>query len=499
MDYIIVQAGGKGTRMEALTRNKPKALVPVNNRPMIMHLFHKYPDKKFIIIADYKYDVFEKYLHAFANVDYKMVCATGGQGTCAGIAEAVSYVPYGERFMIIWCDLILPEEYEIPETNNNVIGISKDFPCRWKYENGIFKEEQSKESGVAGHFIFMDKSYLDGVPSEGEFVRWLKEKEYKFEEQALYKTHEYGLYSEWDKLPKLKCRPFNSIRFEGNKFYKTAIDRQGRELAVREVAWYKKLQDKDFKNIPKIYNYNPLCMERIDGKNIYEYTDLPFEKKKEILKQITSCLEHIHGLGSIKTDEASYKEAYIGKTYARLEKVKELVPFAKDSTININGRECRNIFFHKKETEDLVMQYIPERFSLIHGDCTFSNIMLENNTIPKLIDPRGYFGTTELYGDAAYDWVKLYYSIVSNYDQFNLKRFGLYMDGYKVKLEINSNKWEELENYFFELLEGEVCKKQMKLLLALVWLSLTTYAWEDYDSICGAFYNGLYYLEEALQ
>jgi len=284
----------------------------------------------------------------------------------------------------------------------------------------------------------MDKSYLDGVPSEGEFVRWLKEKEYKFEEQALYKTHEYGLYSEWDKLPKLKCRPFNSIRFEGNKFYKTAIDRQGRELAVREVAWYKKLQDKDFKNIPKIYNYNPLCMERIDGKNIYEYTDLPFEKKKEILKQITSCLEHIHGLGSIKTDEASYKEAYIGKTYARLEKVKELVPFAKDSTININGRECRNIFFHKKETEDLVMQYIPERFSLIHGDCTFSNIMLENNTIPKLIDPRGYFGTTELYGDAAYDWVKLYYSIVSNYDQFNLKRFGLYMDGYKVKLEINS-------------------------------------------------------------
>jgi hypothetical protein len=38
----------------------------------------------------------------------------------------------------------------------------------------------------------------------------------------------------------------------------------------------------------------------------------------------------------------------------------------------------------------------------------------------------------------------------------------------------------------------------MKILLAVFWLSLTTYAWEDYDSICGAFYNGLYYLEEAL-
>ena len=38
----------------------------------------------------------------------------------------------------------------------------------------------------------------------------------------------------------------------------------------------------------------------------------------------------------------------------------------------------------------------------------------------------------------------------------------------------------------------------MKILLALVWLSLTTYAWEDYDSICGAYYNGLLYLDDAL-
>ena len=42
-------------------------------------------------------------------------------------------------------------------------------------------------------------------------------------------------------------------------------------------------------------------------------------------------------------------------------------------------------------------------------------------------------------------------------------------------------------------------EQQMKLLLALTWLSLTTYAWEDYDSICGAFYYGLWWLEEALQ
>ena len=57
INYIIVQAGGKGTRLEYLTHNKPKALVPVQNLPMIFHLFRKFPDKKFIVIGDYKIDV----------------------------------------------------------------------------------------------------------------------------------------------------------------------------------------------------------------------------------------------------------------------------------------------------------------------------------------------------------------------------------------------------------------------------------------------------------
>lgn len=66
LNYIIVQAGGKGSRMERLTRNKPKALVPVNNLPMIFHLFKKFPDKKFVIIGDYKFDVLKRYLNSFA-------------------------------------------------------------------------------------------------------------------------------------------------------------------------------------------------------------------------------------------------------------------------------------------------------------------------------------------------------------------------------------------------------------------------------------------------
>ena len=75
--------------------------------------------------------------------------------------------------------------------------------------------------------------------------------------------------------------------------------------------------------------------------------------------------------GSIPADEESFRVAYIDKTYDRLKKVKNLVPFANDETIIINGKRCRNVFYHKEQLEHMIMKYLPEEFKLIHGDCTF--------------------------------------------------------------------------------------------------------------------------------
>lgn len=497
VNYIIVQAGGKGTRMGYLTYNKPKALIPVENLPMLFHLFRKYPNKQYFIIGDYKYDVLAKYLEAFADVNYQLIDARGKKGTCAGINDALADIPDQGAFMLIWSDLILPDEYKMPDMAGSYVGIAKDFQCRWKYENEAFVEEASTTQGVAGHFIFQKKEELDGLPTEGEFVRWLRDKNKRFEELPLFRTKEYGLLEEYQLLPQDKCRPFNRIKIEGDCIIKQAVDEQGRKLAVREAAWYKKVREKNFENIPHIYSVEPLKMERIRGKNIYEY-DLSYGEKKEILHQLIDCIRQIHSLDGCDVNQASYDEAYIGKTFARLQKVYDLVPFANDGEISINGQKCKNVFSHRRELERLVRKYTPREFRLIHGDCTFSNMMMREGNIPVMIDPRGYFGFTELYGDPAYDWVKLYYSIVGNYDQFNLKRFQLKIDDREVFLQIESNHWEDMENEFFHALGEEVNKEQIILLHAITWLSLTTYAWEDYDSICGAFYNGLQILNQVI-
>ncbi len=506
MNYIIVQAGGKGTRLKHLTQNKPKALVPVDNLPMLFHLFRKYPDKRFIIIADYHREVMRRYLEVFADVKYQVVDARG-TGTCAGIGQALQLIPNKEPFMLVWSDLILPEQFRLPAEYEsagmpieNYIGLSQTFPCRWKYENDRFAEETSQEYGVAGLFLFREKKCLVGIPESGELVRWMQEKQMTYRPVGLAGTREFGLLEEYEKLKKEKCRPFNRITVKDDVLTKEPMDAQGESLAARECAWYERAREKGIAILPQIYDTKPLKMEYIEGRNIYE-CDLTRKQKKKVLETLIVSLQKLHRSETRAADTFSVKEAYFHKTFDRIGKLQDLVPFAREKEIVVNGRSCRNVFYHKRELERAVdkLALSCEPFAFIHGDCTFSNMMLRENGEPVLIDPRGYFGYTELYGDARYDWAKMYYSIVGNYDRFNLKEFRLTIGETaeeSISLSVASNHWEDMETDFFALTGAD--EWEIKLLHAVIWLSLTTYAWQDYDSMCGAFYNGLYYLEEVL-
>ena len=498
---IIIQAGGKGSRLEWLTHNKPKCLVPVNNLPIIFYILQKFPDADFTIIADYKSDVLEKYLKAFGT-DYKYkIIKTEYSGTVSGIAEAISTFSEDESFLLIWCDLILSKEFEIPKENENYIGISKNFECRWSYKENKFIKEPSKENGVAGLFIFENKKVLKDIPQEGAFVPWLQNQNINFKRIDLYGTKEIGTllsYSD-NNQNRHRCRPFNSIEFIDDFVKKMGVTELGRKIAKNEIAWYKHVTNLCYNNIPEIFSYEPLIMKKVSGKNIYEYDCLTRSQKQEILKCIVSAIKDLHGLEPAQpVNIQDVEESYINKTFDRLNKVRDLIPFANDEFIKINGQYYKNIFFNKEEFINYIKKYYPIEFKLIHGDSTFSNILFDTfNMRVVLIDPRGYFGRTKLYGDADYDWAKLYYSLKGEYDQFNLKKFTLDIKDKEVEFAIKPNNWADMEEYFFDLIK-EVDKTKIKILHTLIWLSLTTYAWEDYDSICGAFYNGIVKLNEVL-
>lgn len=221
--------------------------------------------------------------------------------------------------------------------------------------------------------------------------------------------------------------------------------------------------------------------------------------EKRVLQGIINALEALHALSPKReANDADSEQTYITKTFERLDLIAPLVPFSDKEFIKINARYYKNPLFEREKIARLARTHFAREFALIHGDCTFSNMLFDSfNEKVVLIDPRGYFGKTQFFGDTDYDWAKLYYSICGDYDQFNRKKFTLLIKENEAEMMIKTSGWGDMEKCFFDMLP-RVSKDKIKLLHALIWLSLTSYAWEDYDSICAAFYRGTMLLEGTL-
>ena len=495
---IIIQAGGKGTRLEHLTVNRPKCLVPVHNKPMIFHLFNKYPDKEFIIIGDYKYEVLKKYLETFAtDINYKIIKAVGTGNIC-GIKQALEFIGENEKFMLIWSDLILSDDFKPEElSDGNYIGILSGQTCSWSFVDGKLDKVSSDKYGVAGCFVFENKSAFVNIPESGSFTTWLKNSGIKLSAMQMPRCPEVGTLAAINNLKDTqnRCRPYNKMEFTEDKVIKTGLTEEGKKLIEREIVWYKKMTEYGFTSIPKIYSYEPLTMEKIDGTNIFQ-ADLTEEQKSQITDNLINAVNKMHSYENKPADRDDLIKEYYTKTIDRLNSIKHAIPFADKDIIEINGKKCKNpIVFQDQFKKSVEAKLLNTIFCPIHGDCTLTNTMVDKSNNIYFIDARGYFGKQVVLGDIRYDWAKLYYSMSGNFDRFNVKDFRLRISEKDVRFEIQSNGWEKLTDKVLKNMKN--CKvEDIKFIHAIIWLSLASHCWEDYDSMCLAFYNGTYLIRE---
>lgn len=487
---VIIQAGGLGSRMNELTRNKPKGLIPIQYRPILFHLFQKWPGEEFIIIADYKFDVIDRYLSTFArNVNYVLIKAER-KGNAAALKQAAALIPEQEPFIVIWSDLILADSFEIPAVKPGcTVGVAS-FPCSWSLKDGRLVREQHEGKGVAGLYVFSDRSFLQDVPEEGSFTRWLAQAGIPLHELPI-EASDVGTHAAYDRLniSENRCRPYNRIEIQGDRVVKTGLTDEARKLIDREIRWYGKVSSYGFTAVPRLYSEKPLVLERILGDNIF-HSSLSDSEKKAAIDRLTAALDTLHRYDSIPADAWDIYREYFAKTLERLRSIQDVLPFASEETIVINGTPCLNVLRKPHILRKAVMNHLlTEKFVPIHGDCTLTNTLIDDKGEIFFIDARGYFGKSEVLGDEYYDWVKLYYSINANFDQFNIKNFSLAIDHDHVFYEIHSGGWEHLTDYFLSRIPNADVSR-IKLIHAIVWLSLASHCWEDYDSMCLAFYNG---------
>ncbi len=124
---VVINAGGRGTRLDPFTRVLPKPLIPVGDLPIIEHImqeFQSYSCEQFHIIVNYKKELMKAYFAESENkYDISWYDEVKPLGTGGGLSLLRDRL--NETFFFTNCDNLLQANYErmlqFHKENGNVI------------------------------------------------------------------------------------------------------------------------------------------------------------------------------------------------------------------------------------------------------------------------------------------------------------------------------------------------------------------------------------------
>ena len=289
----------------------------------------------------------------------------------------------------------------------------------------------------------------------------------------------------------VRAREFNHITIDKNRgiLKKTSDDK---DKFIGEIKWYLKLPaDVEYVR-PRIFDYstsyvNPyVSMEYYAYHTVHElflYGDLTLQQWIDIFNRIRFvCDDFKRYTVQDANIRQALEEMYLTKTLQRFEKMKKDERFLAffESPITVNGKEYQPLekIIVALETAIPEMLYDVDTFNIIHGDLCFANIMVDSNfSFIKVIDPRGKFGTYDIYGDFRYELAKLFHSVDGKYDFIIKDLFDLdyNIETSCINYRIQDRKREfNLYKVFLDTFAAEIGNdlRKVELIEALLFLSM---------------------------
>ena len=111
---VVINAGGKGTRLDPFTRVLPKPLIPIGDLPIIEHImqqFKKYSCDDYHIIVNYKKQLIKAYFYESEN-KYKINYYNEDKPLGTGGGLSLLKDKLNETFFFTNCDVLLRSDYE---------------------------------------------------------------------------------------------------------------------------------------------------------------------------------------------------------------------------------------------------------------------------------------------------------------------------------------------------------------------------------------------------
>jgi hypothetical protein len=263
---------------------------------------------------------------------------------------------------------------------------------------------------------------------------------------------------------------------------------------LNEVKWYLALP-KALQYIgPRIFEYgftgpNPYVEMEFYGypalNDLYLFGNLDTSTWRRVLQGIEHAMdqmqEHRYQPKNASQLTSAMEEMYLLKTASRLEPILNDSRFARfcDRELVINGKSCiglRECIRLLPDVADALGLFNMPYFTVIHGDFCLSNILYDRrNRFIRLIDPRGEFGSVEVYGDYRYDLAKLCHSFEGDYDFFVNDLLELEWRGGELLYSAHlDNRHLEVKRLFRQWIHGRWKDKyaEIKLIESLLFLSM---------------------------
>ena len=103
---VVILAGGFGTRLAELTHSIPKPMVPIGDKPMLLHIINYYQSfgfNDFIVAGGYKIEIIENYFNNLKK-NFQIEIINTGEKTMTGgrLKKLKKYLDNNDFFFYLW-------------------------------------------------------------------------------------------------------------------------------------------------------------------------------------------------------------------------------------------------------------------------------------------------------------------------------------------------------------------------------------------------------------
>lgn len=464
----------------------PTGLFPLNGKTMFAHLSAKYAGKVdtiYTVLYEKKTKV-EDYIKAKQlpiSVENLNVLGDLGHTIACGLAAILRDYPRTTQVYINFADTLLGDE--LPDHKGDFLyDAQQDLDHEWTwyqetdghitdiFDKAAFRSGKEFDRafqrvfvGVFGiahpkEFLLLLDKYKDSVDMDS-FYAALTAYTVKFPIKCIHAQDWFDVghnetYSEI--RTKVAARAFNSISIDNTRGILTKTS-DNKEKLVDEIRWYLRMPGKLQYLLPRIYDYSLdfsapyVKMEYYGYHTLHEsliFGDLSEKRWKSIFQKLLLAMKDMQSFRIVGRDNDcvdAIRSIYLDKTCERIEKLRTnslFFPFFSQP-IYINGEKHRCL----EEVLELLPRLVDvfllrgaeNRFSIIHGDLCFTNILVEDTyNFMRLIDPRGKFGQFDVYGDNYYEYAKLFHTLEGGYDYIIEDMFEIAVDENFITYNIGS-------------------------------------------------------------